>query len=274
MVKSNAIYSALLVAATGLAGPSPGRAAGEIVEIYSAGSLRGIVADLAREASAFNVEIKATFGGSGSLRERIEKGEKPDLFMSADVGSTQKLESQCRTVVPAIAFARNRICIVSRKSAGVTASNLIDRMLAADVRVKTSTPVADPSGDYAWAIFDHIDTLRPGAGAKLKEKAQGLMNVSADAAAGQSATAALFLGKKIDMSITYCSAWPALEKEVPELTSLVVPLQLDPHPVDGVAVLSDRPQAMRVALFLLSLKGQAIVAQEGLLPLFDSGAQP
>src|SRR4029079_11478726 len=126
----------------------------------SAGSLRGIVADLAREASAFNVEIKATFGGSGSLRERIEKGEKPDLFMSADVGSPQKLESQGRTVVPAIAFARNRMCIVSRKSAGVTASNLIDRMLAADVRVKTSTPVADPSGDYAWAIFDRIETLR------------------------------------------------------------------------------------------------------------------
>ena len=274
MVKSNAIYSALLVAATGLAGPSPARAAGEIVEIYSAGSLRGIVADLAREASAFNVEIKATFGGSGSLRERIEKGEKPDLFMSADVGSPQKLESQGRTVVPAIAFARNRMCIVSRKSAGVTASNLIDRMLAADVRVKTSTPVVDPSGDYAWAIFDRIETLRPGAGAKLKEKAQGLMHVSADAAAGQSATAALFLGKKIDMSITYCSAWPALEKEVPELTSLVVPLQLDPHPVDGVAVLSDRPQAMRVALFLLSLKGQAIVAQEGLLPLFDPGVRP
>ena len=274
MVKSNAIYSALLVAATGLAGPSPARAAGEIVEIYSAGSLRGVVADLAREASAFNVEIKATFGGSGSLRERIEKGEKPDLFMSADVGSPQKLESQGRTVVPAIAFARNRMCIVSRKSAGVTASNLIDRMLAADVRVKTSTPVVDPSGDYAWAIFDRIETLRPGAGAKLKEKAQGLMNVSADAAAGQSATAALFLGKKIDMSITYCSAWPALEKEVPELTSLVVPLQLDPHPVDGVAVLSDRPQAMRIALFLLSLKGQAIVAQEGLLPLFDPGVRP
>jgi len=274
MVKSNAIYSALLVAATGLAGPSPARAAGEIVEIYSAGSLRGVVADLAREASAFNVEIKATFGGSGSLRERIEKGEKPDLFMSADVGSPQKLESQGRTVVPAIAFARNRMCIVSRKSAGVTASNLIDRMLAADVRVKTSTPVVDPSGDYAWAIFDRIETLRPGAGAKLKEKAQGLMNVSADPTAGQSATAALFLGKKIDMSITYCSAWPALEKEVPELTSLVVPLQLDPHPVDGVAVLSDRPQAMRIALFLLSLKGQAIVAQEGLLPLFDPGVRP
>ncbi len=258
----------------GLTGVSPARAAGETVEIYSAGSLRGVVGELAKEASGLNIEIKATFGGSGSLRERIEKGETPDLFMSADIGSPQKLESQGRTVVPAIAFARNRMCIVSRKSAGVTPRNLIDRMLAKDVRVKTSTPIADPSGDYAWAIFDRIDTLRPGAGAKLKEKALGLMNVSAAAAPGQSAAAALFVAKKIDMSITYCSGWPALEKEVPDLTSLVVPPQLDPHPVDGVAVLSNRPQAMRVALLLLSLKGQAIIEQQGLVPLLDSGSRP
>jgi molybdate transport system substrate-binding protein len=274
MAKCTAIYSGLVIAFMGITGVSPARAAEETVEIYSAGSLRGVVAELTQEASAFNIGIKATFGGSGALRERIEKGAMPDLFMSADVGSPQKLESRGRTVVPAIVFARNRMCIVSRKSAGLTASNLVDRMLAKDVRVKTSTPIADPSGDYAWAIFDRIDTLRPGAGAKLKEKAQGLMNVSAAPSPGQSATAALFAAKKIDMSITYCSGWPALEKEVPDLTSLVVPPQLDPHPVDGLAVLSNRPQAMRVALFLLSLEGQAIIAQQGLVPLSDSGSRP
>ena len=267
MAKYSAICSALLIGATGLT--SLAGAAAESVEIYSAGSLRGVVAGLAKEASAFNIEIKATFGGSGSLRERIEKGETPDLFMSADVGSPQQLASEARTVVPAIAFARNRMCIVSRKSAALTASNLMDRLLSPDVRVKTSTPIEDPSGDYAWAIFDRIDTLRPGAGASLKQKAQGLMNVSATPSPGQSATAALFVANKIDVSITYCSGWPALEKEAPGLTSLPVPPQLDPHPIDGLAVLSNRPAAMRIALFLLSQKGQAIIAREGLVPLLD-----
>jgi ABC-type molybdate transport system substrate-binding protein len=249
--------------------------AAETVEVFAAGSLRGVVTELAKEASsAFNIEVKPTFGGSGALRERIEQGETPDLLMSADVGSPRKLESEARTVVPAIAFARNRMCIISRKSAGVTAGNLVDRLLAKDVRVKTSTPVADPSGDYAWAIFDRIETSRPGAGAKLKEKAQALMGVSANPAPGQSAAAALFAAKQIDMSITYCSGWPALQKEAPELTSLIVPPQFDPHPVYGVAVLSSRPQAMRVALFLLSEKGQAIIAQEGLVPLVEKGAHP
>ena len=71
------------------------------------------------------------------------------------------------------------MCVVSRRSAGVTGRNLIDHLLRKDVRVKTSTPIADPSGDYAWAIFDHIDSLRPGSGAALKQKAQTLMNASA-----------------------------------------------------------------------------------------------
>jgi len=37
-----------------------------------------------------------------------------------------------------------------------------------------------------------------------------------------------------------------------------------------VAVLSSRPQALRLALFLLSEKGQAIIAREGLVPLTEA----
>ena len=241
----------------------------ETVEIYAAGSLRGVVGELAQEAGAtYQVEVKSTFGGSGSLRERIEKGESPDLFLSADVGSPHKLAEQGRTVLPAIPFARNRICILSRRSAGVTAANLIDRMLAKDVRLKTSQPIADPGGDYAWAILDRIDTLRPGAGAILKAKAQANMSLVANPTSpGQSPAAAQFASHQIDMSITYCSGSAALEREAPDLASLVVPAQLDPHPLYGIAVLSNKPQAQKLALFLLSEKGQALITSQGLVPL-------
>lgn len=250
--------------------------AAETVEIYSAGSLRGVVGELAKEAGpALGIEVKPTFGGSGLMRERIEKGETPDLFLSADVGSPRKLAAAGRTIVPAIAFARNRMCIMSRSSAGVTATNLIDRLLAKGVRLKTSIPVADPAGDYAWAIFDRIDALRPGSGAPLKSKAQDSMSLEATPTTPtQSAAAALFLTNKVDMSITYCSAAPNLEKEVPGLTSLVVPPKLDPHPLYGAAVLSNKPQALRLALFLLSDKGQAIIAREGLVPLAEAPTPP
>jgi len=258
------LVAAALAAIATTVGPSLARA--ETVEIYSAGSLRGVVGDLTQTAaSSFDIQVKATFGGSGSLRERIEKGEKPDLFLSADVGSPRKLHTQGRTVVPAIAFARNRMCIVSSRAANVTAENLIDRLLAKGVRVKTSAPIADPSGDYAWAIFDRIDALRPGSGALLKDKAQGLMSDLASPT--QSAGAALFASKQVDVSITYCSGFPALQKEVPELTAFPVPPQLDPHPLYGIAVLSAKPQALRLALFLLSEQGQALIAKQGLVPV-------
>ena len=226
----------------------------ETVEIFAAGSLRGVVADLGKDAAALNIEVKSDFGGSGSMRERIEKGEKPDLFLSADVGHPRKLATGGRTIVPVAAFARNRICIVSRKSARVTPANLIDRLLAKDLKLKTSAPVVDPGGDYAWWILDHIDAKRPGSGAVLKAKAQTMMSANADDA---------------DISITYCSAAAPRVKEHPGLTSFQVPNDLDPHPLYGMAVLSNKPEAMRLALYLLSEKGQAILTRNGLVPVTE-----
>jgi molybdate transport system substrate-binding protein len=268
-------YRCLLVLGCLLA--SSARAApGETVEVYSAGSLRGVVGALSREAqSRWNLEVKPTFGGSGLLRERIEKGERPDLFLSADLASPLKLEQQGRTVVPAIAIAANRMCIVSRRELKVTAENLIDRLLAKGVRIRTSTPVADPSGDYAWAIFDRIERLRPGAGATLKEKAQASMSLPMKPAAPeQNPMAALFNSHQVDVAITYCSGTAALLKDAPDVGSLEVPAALDPHPIDGMAVLSDKPAVLRLALWLLSEKGQAAVAEQGLVPLREAKPAP
>jgi molybdate transport system substrate-binding protein len=246
--------------------------AAEPVKVLAAGSLRGVVTDLAQEAKeSLGIQLEPDFGGSGLLRERIEKGEKADLFLSADVGSPEKLANAGRTAVPAVPFGRNRMCIVSRKSAGVTEKNLVKRLLATDVRLKTSTPVADPAGDYAWSIFDRIENTQAGAGAALKEKARPLMKLTVPTAQGQSMAAALFAGNKIDVSITYCSGAGGLLKEVPGLTSFEIPPQFDPHPVYGAAVLSDRPETLRLALFLLSEKGQAILARNGLVPLAKAG---
>lgn len=244
---------------------------GQTVQIFAAGSLRGVVGDLAKQAGPdLGVEIKGEFGGSGSMRERIEKGEKPDLLMSADMGSPQKLQAQGRTVLPVIAFAKNRECVVSRKALGVTPTNLADKLLDPKVRIKTSQPIADPSGDYTWAIFDKIDAAKPGAGKTLKAKGEASWTLAATPAQRQSAQAALFVQDKIDLTITYCSG--GLDKELPDLlASFPVPPALDPHPQYGVAVLSNRPEALRAALYLLSEKGQAIVAKNGLIPLVGDG---
>ncbi|MGH8226427.1 MAG: substrate-binding domain-containing protein [Steroidobacteraceae bacterium] len=261
-----ALGAALALAVAGAT--SAASASAGTVEIFAAGSLRGVVSDLAKAAgAAYHIEVQASFGGSGSLRERIEHGANADLLMSADLGSPRKLEAEGRTAVPVAAFARNRMCIVSRRSAGVTPANLVDRMLAKGMRIRTSTPIVDPSGDYAWAIFERINRMRPGTGAILERRARALMGLTAKPAPGQSKTAALFAARRIDMTITYCSGATKLVHEVPGLTSFAVPARLDPHPTDGLAVLSARPDVMRLALLLLSEKGQAIVAKNGLVPV-------
>lgn len=50
-------------------------------------------------------------------------------------------------------------------------ASLLDRMMAGDLTLGTSTPKADPSGDYAWEVFRKADAIRPGAFATLSNKA-------------------------------------------------------------------------------------------------------
>ena len=272
-VHPRAVRRLLALAAFGVVATGTAAEAAETVEIFSAGSLRTAVEALVKQAAP-DIEIKPTFGGSGILRQRIEGGEHPDLFLSADMGSPRKLAQAGRTVMPVLAFARNRMCLVARKSAGVTAANLIDRMLASDLRLRTSTPVADPAGDYAMAIFDRVEAVRPGAGRILREKAQRMLEAAKamPPVTGLGGVVSLFRNDQIDLMITYCSAASALEKEMAELATLPFPPELEPAPVYGMAVLSAKPAALRVALLLLSEDGQAILARAGLLPILPAPA--
>ena len=257
---------ALAALVVGLAAP----AWGETITLYSAGSLTKMVEALVKAAGpAAGVEVKTTFGPAGQLRARIEAGETPDLFLSADMAAPRKLDAEGRTVMAPIPFAQNRMCLLARRSLAVTRDNLVDELLAPATRLKTSTPVDDPAGDYAVAIFDHIDASRPGAGKTLREKAHATDDATKGAKAldGHSAAASLFLTNRIDLMITYCSGAPTVLQDVPEVEIIPFTSVFEPRPVDGMAILSVKPGALRLALYLLSEKGQALVQSAGLIPI-------
>ena len=260
-----------IVALIGAIGALSAPAVAQTVTVYSAGSLRTVVADLSVQAAAMGIEIRPTFDGAGALRARIEKGETPDLFLSADMAAPRALALSGRAKMPAVAFARNRLCVVASPGTGLTSANLADKMLAPSVRLKTSVPKADPAGDYAFALFDRLDAVRPGAGAVLRTKAMREMNDTVVIAPGENLLAALFRAHRIDMAVTYCSAVGDLQKTDPDLRSVPVPTSLDPHPVYGLAVLTTEPAAARLALLLLSDAGQAVIARAGLLPVSSGG---
>ncbi len=240
----------------------------DTVAVYAAGSLRGVVAALSIKAASMGITLVPSFAGSGDLRARIEQGATPDLLLSADMASPRRLAAGGRTSEPAIAFAANRLCLVARRSLGLTAANLVPRLLAKDVRIRTSTPIADPSGDYAMAMFDLMDAAHPGAGKRLRANADAQMAVSAPGGGpGATTTASLFGARLIDVAVTYCSASGELAASSPDLVSIPVPAAFDPKPLFGLALLSSRPAALRLALLLLSDDGQAAVLAAGLIPL-------
>jgi ABC-type molybdate transport system substrate-binding protein len=121
---------------------------------------------------------------------------------------------------------------------------MVDQLLQPGLRIHTSRPVADPSGDYAMAMFERMDRAHPGAGAKLRANAMRQMDLSPPAT-GQNATAALFAAGSIDVAVTYCSAVAATLDGAPDLVSVPVPDAFDPGPIFGLALLSDKPDAAR-----------------------------
>jgi hypothetical protein len=50
-------------------------------------------------------------------------------------------------------FTRNGLCAFPRLKVGLTLANFLDRLLDPAVRLGTSTPKADPAGDYTGSGF-------------------------------------------------------------------------------------------------------------------------
>jgi molybdenum ABC transporter molybdate-binding protein len=138
-------------------------AAAEEVSLHAAGSLRAALSDVARDFSeAAGIPVATSFGPSGLMRERIEAGEPAHVFASANMRHPRTLESAGKGG-PVALFARNRLCGLARPEVAVSSDTLLDVMLEEDVRLGTSTPGADPSGDYAFALLDksgHAEALK------------------------------------------------------------------------------------------------------------------
>ncbi len=268
--------AAALGAALLIAGALP--AGAETIEVYSSGSLRPFLpASVVKDAGLpEGTQVKATFGGGGLLRERLEKGEHADIYMSASTLGPRALVESGNALIGPIPLARNHMCLIAQRGLGVTPVNLLDKMLEPKVRISTSTPIADPGGDYSYEIFDNAEALRPGATKILKDKA---LHFSGDPTQpppepGHTATGSLFLRDKIDMTVSYCSNASALVKEIPSLISLPFPKSLDPAPISGIAVLTTKQIAWKLVLFLLSEKGQKLGTDAGFEPIAKKLDEP
>src|SRR5262249_9276878 len=137
--------------------------AAEPVLLHAAGSLRLALTEIGKAfEAAYGFPVQAKFGASGLLKDEIAGGAQAEVFASANMEHPQALAAAKRSG-PVVLFARNKLCALVRPGLAVQSSNLLEMMLRSGVKLGTSTPRADPSGDYAWEAFRKAEILRPGA---------------------------------------------------------------------------------------------------------------
>ena len=177
----------------------------EVIRVHAAGSLRDAFTAIGQDyTERTGQRIDFTFNPAGLLRERIEQGADAQVFASANMAHPEKLAQAGGWSKPVV-LVRNELCLTARPGIEVSAATVLDVLLRPDVRVGTSTPGADPGGDYTWQLFRKAGQLRPGAYAVLDAKALKLVGGpnSPKAPAGRHAVEwALSQGKAMSSSVT------------------------------------------------------------------------
>ncbi len=195
------------------------------IQLYAAGSLKAALTDVAKayEAASGN-KVEAKFGPSGLLKDEIAGGAKADVFASANMEHPQALQAAGKSS-PVVLFTRNKLCALIKPGMSVDSAGLLARMLDATVKLGTSTPKADPSGDYAFEVFAKAEALKPGARAALEAKALRLTGARDSAAppAGRSVYGWHVAEGRADIFLTYCTAALAAQKENPGQQVVALP---------------------------------------------------
>ena len=251
----------------------PLTAAAEPLKLYAAGSLRTALAEIVASYEAdYGIEVSTKFGPSGLLREAIEGGEDPDVFAAANMEHPEALAAG-GWGGPVVLFARNQLCALAQPDVPLNTNDFLDRLLAEEVTIGTSTPGADPSGDYAWELFRRADGLEPGSFAVLAGKALQLTGGpgSQQPPAGRDPYAWVMAERKADVFLSYCTNAVLASKEMPALQIIEVPEELSVGADYGLVVRDGAPlDAWRLALHVLSPAGQKILRAHG----FEAGAIP
>lgn len=240
----------------------------DAVRLYAAGSLKAVMTDIGNAyAKEHGVQVKGEFGPSGLLRKRLAEGEPADVFASANMEHPQALHKAGKSG-PVTMFARNRLCALTSPKVEVTTDTLLERMLDPQVKLGMSTPKADPSGDYAMALYDKAETLKAGAAKALSDKALRLTGGpdSPPPPKDRSVYGLLVEQGKADIFLTYCTNALLAQKEVPSLKIVHVPEALAVGAEYGLTVVSDRAHAQKFADYIMSDKGQTLLKQHGFAP--------
>ncbi|WP_310607939.1 substrate-binding domain-containing protein [Buttiauxella brennerae] len=231
--------------------------------IMAAGSLRLAFTPLLKQFTQLTgIEVITQYGPAGLLKERIEAGEPCALFASANREHPQHLLANGRAT-QTHTFSWNQLCLTTQKK-GDWLALLSDPSL----RIGTSTPGCDPSGDYTWALFEKLEQLQPGLGQQLRERAIALVGGrdTLSVPPGELASAWILRQNYADVFVGYAHYGKALVQQ-PDIRSVTLPAEHNILCEYQLAVLEESPETTTLVTFILGQAGQAFLTEAGFLPL-------
>lgn len=248
------LLSALLgLAALALGAQAPRRT----LAVVAAADLRGVFDELKEAFEARNpgVELKASFGASGSLTAQILQGAPFDVFLAADTGFPgQVAQAGLATPEGPFPYALGSLTLWVRRDLGLDPAREGLQVLKAPSvrRIATANPRTAPYGRAGEAALRHaglLETLRPRLvfGENIAQTGQFLQAGTAEAGLVSAAQA----------------SHPALRQT--GVTWTVPPEAYPPLRQAGVILrrtaLPGEARAFRA--FLTGPEGQAILARHG-----------
>lgn len=245
------------------------------VSLYGAGSLKNALTEVAGSfTKKTGIPVTTTFNSSGILAQQIQdelaKGMKSaDVFASADIGNAQKLYDKGLSN-PVVNFTSNRLVAVVKPGLSVTPENLLEFLLNPNIKVGTSTPIKDPAGDYAFQVFNKADQVKPGSSQILKDKALQLVGGNPnEPVLPKGENNLIYFLKKTQMAdifLSYYTSGKAAQALANgnDLQLVDLPNYLATKADYGLTVLKNTdPDSKKLAAYILSPKGQAILAKNG-----------
>ena len=231
--------------------------------VVAAGSLRQAMDEiLAAYRAQDGQQFSVRYGPSGKLREEIEQGLKVDVFASASVEHTEAL-AKSRLLGASHEFTHNDLCIVSRPSLPSDVGALLQALANPAFRLATSTPRADPMGDYTWQFFHHAERRQPGIFQLLDAKALKLSGSAAPAPGSKPPYIAAFEQDQADAYVMYCTNAVANTRALPDLKLLRIPDELNVRSAYGIAAHPSSVEGGRLVGFIMSPAGHAILDKHG-----------
>jgi ABC-type molybdate transport system substrate-binding protein len=244
--------------------PAPAHA--DTIHLYAAGSLKSALTEVAKayKAKTGNT-VEGKYGPSGLLKNEIAGGAKADVFASANMEHPQALHDAGKSD-PVVLFTRNKLCALVKPGMKVTSENLLAQMLDPNVKLGTSTPKADPSGDYAFEVFQKAEAAKPGARKALEAKALLLTGGKESAAPppGRTTYGWHVAEGRADIFLTYCTGALAAQKENPGQQVVALPDALAVGAGYGMTVMNGAGAAAKAfAEFVVSPEAQKILVGYG-----------